>query len=76
MLPKRAEKNYLSILIEKKQIMKYTNLQVEQMTSFIIFESAHINITPCVNLDTGGENIHTVLLSQFTEEYQRRPEVY
>ena len=54
--------------------MKYTNLQVEQMTSFIIFESAHINITPCV--DTGGENIHTVLLSQFTEEYQRRPEVY
>lgn len=55
--------------------MKYTNLQVEQMTSFIIFESAHINITPCVNLDTGGENIHTVLLSQFTEEYQRRPEV-
>ena len=35
--------------------MKYTNLQVEQMTSFIIFESAHINITPCVNLDTGGE---------------------
>lgn len=50
--------------------MKYTNLQVEQMTSFIIFESAHINITPCVNLDTGGENIHTVLLSQFTEEYQ------
>lgn len=76
MLPKRAEKNYLSILIEKKYIMKYTNLQVEQMTSFIIFESAHINITPCVNLDTGGENIHTVLLSQFTEEYQRRPEVY
>ena len=56
--------------------MKYTNLQVEQMTSFIIFESAHINITPCVNLDTGGENIHTVLLSQFTEEYQRRPEEY
>lgn len=50
--------------------MKYTNLQVEQMTSFIIFESAHINITPCVNLDTGGENIHTVLLSQFTEEYR------
>ena len=42
--------------------MKYTNLQVEQMTSFIIFESAHINITPCVNLGTG--------------EYQRRPEVY
>ena len=35
--------------------MKYTNLQVEQMTSFIIFESAHINITPCVNLGTGGE---------------------
>ncbi len=45
--------------------MKYTNLQVEQMTSFIIFESAHINITPCVNLGTGGENIHTVLLGQF-----------
>lgn len=56
--------------------MRYTNLQVEQMTSFIIFESAHINITPCVNLGTGGENMHTVLLGQFTEEYQRRPEVY
>lgn len=56
--------------------MKYTNLQVEQMTSFIIFESAHINITPCVNLGMGGENIHTVLLGQFTGEYQRRPEVY
>lgn len=56
--------------------MRYTNLQVEQMTSFIIFESAHINITPCVNLGTGDENIHTVLLGQFTGEYQRRPEVY
>ena len=54
--------------------MKYTNLQVEQMTSFIIFESAHINITPCVNLEV--KNIHMVLLGQFTEEYQRRPEVY
>ena len=52
--------------------MKYTNLQVEQMTSFIIFESAHINITPCVNLGTGGEKY----AGQFTEEYQRRPEVY
>ena len=52
------------------------SVSLSESFDFIIFESAHINITPCVNLDTGGENIHTVLLSQFTEEYQRRPEVY
>ena len=56
--------------------MRYTNLQVEQMTSFIIFESAHINITPCVNLGTGDEKYTYGPPSQFTGEYQRRPEVY
>ncbi len=40
--------------------------------AFDVLERAHIGITPGVDLGTGGERYRTVLLCQFTGEYQRR----
>ena len=38
MLPKQPKKNYLCSRIEKRETMKHTNPQVEQMTSFIVMD--------------------------------------